>query len=103
MFQGNANILRGSVTINHGASIAGTARTDFTASFTNAAVGDRVVANPAVVNPNPAVTQYVSPVVTTANVITVSLGNLGSATTTAGTAVVYHVTLIKATGEDNVP
>lgn len=103
MFQGNANILRGSVTINHGASIAGTARTDFTASFTNVAVGDRVIASPAVVNPNPAVIQCPSPVCTTANVISVSLGNLGTATTTAGTAVVYQVTVIKATGEDNVP
>ncbi len=101
MFEGNANILRGSVTISHGASIAATARTDFTASFTNAAVGDRVIANPAVVNPNPAVIQLESPVVTTANVITVSLGNLTTVTTTAGTAVVYQVTLIKNTGAAN--
>lgn len=103
MFVGNANILRGSVSVNHGASIAGSARTDFTASFTNAQVGDRVVANAAVVNPNPAVAHVESPVVTTAGVITVSLINLGSATTTAGTAVTYNITLIKNTGEDNVP
>lgn|SRR5262245_4621283 len=103
MFGGNANILRGSVSINHGASIAGSARTDFTAAFANASVGDRVIANPAVVNPNPAVIQTESPVVTTAGIITVSLGNLGSATTSAGTAVVYQVTVIKNTGEDNVP
>ncbi len=103
MFLGNATILRGSVSVNHGASIAGPARTDFTASFTNAQVGDRVVANAAVVNPNAAVALVESPIVTTAGVITVSLINLGTVTTTAGTAVTYNITLIKNTGEDNVP
>src|SRR5262245_40707404 len=103
MFLGNANILRGSVSINHGASIAGSARSDFTASFTNAQLGDRVVASPAVVNPNAAVAQVESPAVTTAGEITVPLINLGTATTTAGTAVTYNITLIKNTGEDNVP
>lgn len=103
MFLGNATILRGSVSVNHGASIAGSARTDFTASFTNAQLGDRVVANAAVVNPNASVAHVESPVVTTAGVIMVSLINLGSVTTTAGTAVTYNITLIKNTGEDNVP
>ncbi len=101
MFQGNANILRGSVTVNFGASIAGSARTDTTVAFTNAAVGDQVVVNPAVVNPNTAVVPCPSPVVTTANVITISVANLSTATTTAGTAVVYRVALIKQTGASN--
>ncbi len=102
MFQGNANILRGSVTVSFGASIAGSARTETTVAFTNAQVGDQVVATPAIANPNAAVVPCESPVVTTANVISISVANLSTATTTAGTAVVYRVALIKQSGATNV-
>lgn len=101
MFQGNANILRGSVTVSFGASIAGSARTDTTVAFPNAAVGDQVIATPAVAFANPSVVPCESPVATTANVITISVANQSTATTTAGTAVVYRVSLIKATGAAN--
>lgn len=97
---GNAKINRGSVTINHGTSIAATARADFTASFPGAEVGDNVVATPQAV-PATGVGVLASPRVTTAGVVTVSLANLTGATQAAGTAVGYNITLIKPTGNSN--
>ncbi len=103
MLQNSANIIRGSVTISHGANIAGASRQDTTAAFNGAAIGDKPMCTPAVVNASASIVTVESPLVTTAGIITVSVANLSSATAAAGPAVVYSVSLIKATGEDNVP
>jgi hypothetical protein len=99
----SANIVRGQVTVSFGANIAAHSRADVTAAFNGAAVGDKPICTPAIVNASASIIPVPSPAVTTANVITVSHANLGTATVAAGTAVVHNVSLIKNTGESNVP
>jgi len=97
----NANTLRGQVTVSHGASIAASSRQDTTAAFTGAAVGDKPKITPAAVNASASIIVVESPAVTTANVITVSVANIGTTTVAAGTAVVYNVDLFKNTGQSS--
>ena len=94
----NSVTLRGQVTINHGANIAAASRQDSTVAFAGAAVGDQVRASPAVVNASASIVTVESPAVTTAGVVTVSVANIGAATVAAGTAVLYNITVFRATG-----
>lgn len=94
----NTNTLRGNVTISHGANIAANSRQDTTVAFTGAAVGDLPHVTPAAVNASASIVTVASPAVTTAGIVTVSVANIGTATVAAGTAVVYNVVLVKATG-----
>lgn len=96
-FPGNANVLRGQVTLNHGANIAGNATQDTTAAVTNAAVGDRVFVSP---NANPASGIVVSAAtsVTVAGQVSIRIGNITTATVAAGTAVVYNLSIEKNSG-----
>lgn len=93
----NATLLRGQVTISHGANIAAGATQDTTAAFTSAVIGDKVLATPAVA-PASGILVGASPAVTTAGQVTISVANITTATVAAGTAVVYDVTLVRPTG-----
>ena len=97
MFEGNLAAVRGSVTVNHGANIAAATTQQTTVAFTGAEVGDRVLSQPAAA-PAAGIAVTESPAVTTANVITVCVANVTTATVAAGTAVVYNVTLLKPRG-----
>lgn len=99
---GNKTGLWGSVTVSHGASVAGTSRLDTTVAFPNAVVGDMVLVSPQAA---PATSIIVTPVIrcTVAGQITVSIANLSTATIAAGTAVVYDIQLLNRTGNDNTP
>lgn len=97
---GNTASARGQVTINHGASIAANTRQDSTVAFNGAAVGDKVLVNPAAAPATGIV--VVEPIVcTVAGQITVSVANITTATVAAGTAVVYNITLFKLSGQSS--
>lgn len=98
MTLGNAHTLRGSVTISHGANIPGTSTQITTAAFVGAALGDTVLAAPAA-DPIDEVLVGIGPVVTTVDIIEIMVGNLSTATVAAGTAAVYNIMLLKASGE----
>ena len=98
MMLANAGVLRGQITVSHGANIAVGAYSAVNAAFNGAAVGDSVVCVPATLPPaSVAVVQ--SPTVTTAGSVTAVAVNLGTATVSYGTAVVYNVWVFKATGQ----
>lgn len=101
MLQNSANIIRGTVTATLTALTADGPRVDTTAAFNGAAVGDKPFITPPS-GLSTAVLILPSPVVTTANVITISASNQHTATVTVSSAV-FSVSLIKNTGEDNVP
>lgn len=101
MMQNAANILRGTVTATLTALTANGPRVDTTVAFNGAAVGDKPLVTPPA-GLSTAVLILPSPVVTTANVITISASNQETATVTVASAV-FNVSVIKNTGEDNVP
>lgn len=101
MYFGSVTAIRGSVTVSHGASVGASSRQDTTVAFQGAVVGDKVLTTPAVANGNAAIVSVPSPDVTTAGVITISVGNLSTATQSAGTAVAYDITILHPTGESN--
>lgn len=100
MLRANANIIRGSVTINPGA-LALNAITDTTVAFNGAVAGDKVVANP-VSGLSTSASVVMGPPATATGVITVRIANHGT-TTVAGGTVICSISLIKNDGEDNVP
>ncbi len=100
IINGNANILRGSVSIQPG-TIALNTIADTTVAFNGAEVGDKPVASP-VSGLSASAVVVMGPPCTLANVITVRIANVAS-TTVAGGTVVCSISLIKNQGEDNVP
>lgn len=99
MFLANAGVLRGQVTVSHGANVAANSRAETTVAFAGAAVGDGVLCIPAVANASASILTPQAPTVTTAGIISVPVANIGTATVAAGTAVVYNVWVFQATGE----
>jgi hypothetical protein len=92
---GNCHEIRGQVSIDVG-DVVGNSTLDVDVAFANAKPGDRLVVNPN--QPLPAGLIASAPRVKSSGVITLTIANVTAGNVAGGNAVVFDVSLIKATG-----